>query len=202
MAPFAPEGEIGNWQGIEIALYSGWFRETALVPVLEQSAVEFIFSLGLVGSLSDDLQPGDLVMPIASVRGDGLTDHWAETRLRAVANVTALLALHQAAGRSGIKITSSIFHTTATMQKEIAFLPKWAKQGVIGVQMEIAQHFILAHLYRKKAAGVYVASDFPLKGDQIWRTGVYLTPELSTAYERWVDILLGAIQLLTGLAHA
>ena len=69
LAPFAPEGEIGTWQGIEIALYPGSFRETSLVPVLEHNEVEFIFSIGLVGSLSDDLRPGDLVTPSASVRG-------------------------------------------------------------------------------------------------------------------------------------
>jgi len=62
--------------------------------------------------------------------------------------------------------------------------------------------FILAHLYRKKAAGIYVVSDSPLKGDQVWRTGVPQTPELSTAYERSVDFLLGAIQLLAGLEYA
>ena len=115
-----------------------------------------------------------------------------------MAHFVALFAVLQSADRLGIKITSGIFHTIAIMYKEIDFLPHWAEQGVIGVQMEIAQHFILAHLYRKKAAGVYVVSDTPLKGDQIWRTGVSQTPELSTAYERSVDILGGAIQLLAG----
>ena len=196
LAPFAPEGEAAIWQDIEIALYAGSFRETTLVPILEQSAVEYIFSLGLVGSLSDDLRPGDLCIPIASVRGDGLTGYWADAGLPALANPAALLAVHHAAERSGIKIASGIFYTTPTMYREMDFLSKWVEQGVIGVEMEIAQHFVLAHLYRKKAAGIYVVSDCPLKGDQIWHTGVSLTPELATAYERSVDVLLGAIQFL------
>lgn len=199
LAPFSAEGEIGTWHGLDIACYSGSIRETSLIPILEQRTVEYVFSLGLVGSLSKNLRAGHLVTPVASVRGDGLTDYWADARLPAVANVQALFAVHEAAQHLGIEIACGIFYTTATMYREMDFLRQWADLGVIGVQMEMAQHFILAHLHGKKAAGVYVVGDVPLEGDQIWRTGVSQTSELLNAYEHSVNILLNAIQLLSGL---
>jgi hypothetical protein len=196
LAPFAPAGEIGTWRGLEVACYSGSFKETHLVPVLEQSAVEYVFSLGLVGSLSDRLRPGQLVAPTASVRGDGLTDYWADSALPAVADAGALFAVHEAAQHLGFEMASGIFYTTPTMYREMDFLKKWAELGVIGVQMEMAQHFILAHLHRKKAVGLYVVSDQPLAGDQIWRTGLSPRPELLEGYERSVQVLLHTIQSL------
>jgi hypothetical protein len=198
LAPFAPEGEVGTWHGVDIACYAGPFRETSLVPILEQSTVEYVFSLGLVGSLSRDLRPGALVTPVASIRGDGLTDYWADAKLPAVANAKALFAVNEAARRWESEIANGIFYTTSTMYREMDFLKKWAELGVIGVQMEMAQHFLLAHLHGKKVAGVYVVSDLPLEGDQIWRTGVPLDRELLSAYECSVNVLLGAIQLLSG----
>jgi uridine phosphorylase len=197
LAPFSPEGEIGTWHDIEIAFYSGLANETSIVPVLEHDTVEYIFALGLAGSLSEDIRPGDLVAPVASVRGDGLTDYWADVKMPAVANVNVLFAIHEAARQLGIRISSGIFYTTTTMYREMDFIKKWAELGVIEIQMEIAQHFILSHIYRKKSAGVYVISDLPLEGDQIWRKGLPMDQKLLNSYEHSVDILLKAIQLLS-----
>ena len=51
-APLAREGEIGVWHGIEIACFAGGEPERAVVPVLEQSTVEYVLCLGLAGSSS------------------------------------------------------------------------------------------------------------------------------------------------------
>ena len=191
------EGEIGTWQGLQIACYSGPARETTLVPILEQSTVEYVFSLGLAGALSKRLQRGDLVLPIASVRGDGLTDYWADSKMPAVADTSALLALNESAHRLGASLANGIFYTTSTLYRETTFVNKWAELGVVGVEMELAQHFLLSHLHGKKAAGLYVISDSPLEGDEIWRTGISLDGILSKSYEYAVDIVLAAIQLLS-----
>lgn len=198
LAPFSRQGEMGTWQGIPIACFAGGNEETGLVPILEQSTVEYVFVLGLAGSLSPVLGKGDLVSPIASVRGDGLTDYWADARLPAVADATALLAVNQSARRLGFRVANGVFYTTSTMYREMDFAGKWAELGVVGIQMELAQYFVLSYLHRKRAAGVYVISDLPLEGDRIWRTGFSADQGLLDAYERSVDVLLGAIQLLAG----
>lgn len=195
LSPLCQGGEAGAWQGIQIACYSGPATETTLVPILE-SAVEYVFSLGLAGSMSKDLRRGDLVSPTASVRGDGLTDYWADPKLPAVADADALVALNESARRLGIRIANGIFYTTPTLYREMTFLIKWAELGVVAVQIEMAQHLVLSHLYGKRAAGLYVISDLPLAGDEFWRTGILLDQALLDSYERAVDTMLGAVQLL------
>ncbi len=196
LAPFGREGEAGTWQGIEIACYPGGRVETKLVPVVEQPDVEYVFALGLAGSMSADLRRGDLVSPIASVRGDGLTDYWADPKLPAVADAGALYAVMTSARHLGIPLATGTFYTTPTMYRELTFLEEWAQLGVIGAQKELAQHLLLSHLHGKRAAGMYVISDAPLQGDRIWRDGIHTDQALLDAYERSVDVLLGAIQLL------
>ncbi len=196
LAPFCQPGESGILHGIPIACYTGPALEMTLVPILEQHNVEYVFSMGLAGSLSEHFSRGDLIAPIASVRGDGLSDYWADAKLPAVANAYALLTLNESARRLGVPIANGVFYSTQTMYKETNFLPQWSDLGVVAVEMEMAQHLILAQVHRKKAAGLYVISDHPLQGEAIWQTGIAQDSTLMNAYGSAVDILLDAIRLI------
>ncbi len=196
LAPFCQPGECGIFHDIPIACYTGPALEMTLVPILEQKKVEYVFSMGLAGSLSEHLRRGDLIAPIASVRGDGLSDYWADAKLPAVANASVLVALNDSARRLGVPIANGVFYSTQTMYKETNFLPKWSEMGVVAVEMEMAQHLILAQLHGKKAGGLYVISDHPLEGDAIWETGIAQDRTLMNAYGSAVDILLDAIRLI------
>ncbi len=80
--------------------------------------------------------------------------------------------------------------------REPTFLGAWAELGVVAVEMEMAPHLLLSHLHGKKAAGLYVISDHPLRGDEIWRRGVLRDQALLGAYGQAVEIVLGAIVTL------
>ena len=168
-----------------------------MVPVLEQSSVEYVLCLGLAGSLSAKLRRGDLVAPIASVRGDGVTDYWADPKMPAVGDVGALSALNESSHRLGIPMSNGILYTSATWYREPDFIEQWAELGVVGIQMELAQYYLLSHLYGKKVAGLYVISDTPLEGEEVWVTGFRRDQVILDAYERSIDILLGAIVSLS-----
>ncbi len=194
--PLSWQGEIGTWQGVEIACFAGGEPERVIVPILEQSSVEYIFCLGLAGSLSSKLQLGNLVAPIASVRGDGLTDYWADPKMPAVANMESLSALNNSARQLKIPMENGVFYTSATWYKEPDFIEQWAKLGVVGIQMELAQYYLLPHLYGKKSAGLYVISDLPLEGEAVWHTGFRKNQAIIDGCEQSVDILLKAIEML------
>jgi uridine phosphorylase len=197
LTPLAWVGEIGTWQGIEIACFAGGEPERAIVPVLEQSSVEYVLCLGLAGSLSTALRRGDLVAPVASVRGDGVTDYWADVKMPAVADVGALSALNKSARQLGMSISNGILYSSATWYREPDFIEQWAELGVVGIQMELAQYYLLSYLYGKKAAGLYVISDTPLTGEEVWRTGFRRDQVILDTCERSIDILLGAIESLS-----
>lgn len=194
--PLSWPGEIGRYNGIDIACFSGGEPERVIVPILELPEVEYIFCLGLAGSLSAELHLGDMVAPVASVRGDGLTDYWADPKLPAVADMTALSALNQAAQQLDISLSNGIFYTSATWYKEPDFIGEWSGLGVVGIQMELAQYYLLSHLYGKKTAGLYVISDLPLVGEAVWKTGFRQDKAIIDGCLRSVDVLLGAIERL------
>jgi uridine phosphorylase len=147
--------------------------------------------LGLAGSLSAELHLGDMIAPVASVRGDGLTDYWADPKLPAVAHMSPLSALNQAARQRDLPISNGIFFTSATWYKEPEFIGKWSELGVVGIQMELAQYYLLAYLHRKKVAGLYVISDLPLEGEAVWETGFRQDNAILEGCYRSVDVLLG-----------
>ena len=194
--PLAWSGEIGRWQGIDIACFAGGEPERVIVPILEQRQVEYIFCVGLAGSLSPELHLGELAAPIASVRGDGLTDYWADPKLPAVAHMAALSAINQAAQQAGIAFNNGLFYTSASWYKEPEFIEQWSKLGVVGIQMELAQYYLLGHLYGKKVAGLYVISDLPLTGEAVWQTGFRQDPLILEGCLRSVEVLLQAIASL------
>lgn len=194
--PLSRQAEIGTWHDIEIACFSGGEPERVIMPVLKQQRVEFIFCLGLAGSLSPTLQLGNLIAPSASVRGDGLTDYWANPKLPAVANMKSLFALNTASHQLGIPLANGMLFTSATWYKEPDFIEEWSKLGVKGIQMELAQYYLLAHLHGKKAAGIYVISDLPLEGEAIWQTGFRTDAAILNGCEQATAIVLKAIELL------
>ncbi len=195
-APLASEGKAGVWRGIEIACFAGGEPERVIVPVLEQQTVEYVLCLGLAGSLSADLRPGDLVAPVASVRGDGVSDYWADPKMPAVADVGVLSALNASAHHLGIPLSNGILYSTSTWYKESSFIQQWADLGVVGIQQEIALYYLLSYLYGKKTAGLYVISDMPIEGEYVCRTGFNKDQIVLDACERAVEILLGAIELI------
>lgn len=222
LAKDCQEGEIGTWQEIPIACYSGPALEPTLVSILEQKNVEYVFSLGVAGTLSKNLQRGDLVAPTAAVRGDGATDFWANPRMPAVADAHALVALSESALRLGIPLANGVLYTTTSLYVDAAFVREWAALGVIGIDRTCAQQFLLAHMHRKKAAALYVVGDSlrgggERLGEEILLGGIVpisfqraadikqvpidgavlpLDASFFACYERAVDIVLGAIKSL------
>ncbi len=220
IAPLVPgcqEGECGTWHGTAIACYSGPAMEKTLVSILEQNTVEYVFSLGVAGVLSKDLKRGDLASPVASVRGDGSTDFWADARLPAVADAHALVALRESAQGLGVPLATGIFYTTASLYVDGLFVKEWGGRGVVGIDRISAPLLLLSHLHRKKAAALYVLSDSPPQMRDYWLAsnpptafanpadiiqipidgcGIPLDDAFFKAYARAVDVVLGAIRML------
>ena len=195
LAPFCQKGQRGTLDGIPVALYTGPAMERTLVPLLKTTG-KFFFAIGLVGAVQNDITRGDILIPTASIRGEGLTQYYADKDFPAVMDLEATCALKNTADRLGVKVRSGVFYTTPSVYTEPEFLPKWQELGVIGIQMEIAQLFLLSHLYRKRATGIYGVSDSPVKGDEFWIDGITEDDILNESLKKAIDIALQAIQEL------
>lgn len=171
------EGRIGEVNGIKIAVIGNTrltgYHENLLVPLLN-TPVEYVLTIGLGGAITSDFGIGDLVIPSASVRGDGLTSYYLSEKIPAVGSLEVLSRIYNSCIEKGIMPHTGVFYTTESKYKEIEMLPKLKQDGLIMIEKEVAPIYGLAHIFRKKAGALHIVSD---------RVGVDNFPSGGFSYE-------------------
>jgi len=167
------EGRIGVVNGVKIAVIGNTrltgYHENLLVPLLN-TPIEYVFSIGLGGAISSNFEIEDLVIPSASVRGEGLTGYYLSKNIPAVGNLEVLSKIYQKCIKKGITPHTGVFYTTESKYQELEMLPKLRKDGLIIIEKEVAPIYGLAHVFRKKAGALHIVSDrlsiddFPSEG--------------------------------------
>lgn len=189
LIPHGPSGISGVLGTEHISLFKASGKETAILPVMQKQEVKTVFAIGLCGALQTRMQIGDIIIPLSAIRGEGITPNWADHRLPAIADFYLLESLHQAALRLGFDPVVGSLYTTASLVRERQILERFAQTGVLGIEMELALHYILATLYNKKAASLYCVSDNVALNEEIYRNGILETESLCTAVNYMADIL-------------
>lgn len=167
------EGRIGEVNGVRIAVIGNTrltgYHENLLVPLLN-TPVEYVLTIGLGGAIASDLEIGDLVIPSASVKGEGLTGYYLSKDIPAVGSLEVLSKIYQICIRKEIVPHTGVFYTTESKYKELEMLPKLRQDGLIMIEKDVAPIYGLAHAFQKKAGALHIVSDrvgvddFPSKG--------------------------------------
>lgn len=194
LTPFE-KGFLGRIGKCQVLVFTGRIRHELLLVPLFKTRVKVVYAFGLAGALQQDLSIGDIVIPVAAVRGEGLTRYYAPAKLPAVGDLQVLSSLALAASDIGIDFRVGTFYTTSSWCTEPKYIEKWAKFGVIGIERELARHYLLASLHRKKAGGLYVISDSPIKGEKIW-VDENMPSECYESMDKCVDVLVESIRCL------
>lgn len=132
---------------------------------------EAIVRLGTAGGLYDETQIGDIVVPNAAVRKDGVSALMIPAEYPAVADPKLTVALQSALEkkavpyRSGTILTSDLFYPSL-LDDNLAF---YKKAGVVAVEMECSALFVIASLRKVRAGSVLILDGNPLK----WQDGHY-----------------------------
>lgn len=196
LSPFAPEGRRGFLGDIPIAIFRGLpGSEMNLVPVI-RSPAKFFFVLAVAGGLQPNIERGDILIPSASIRGEGLTQYYARADFPAVIDLDVGYALMKAANHLDVKTRTGLFYTTASMYKEPEYIRELQELGIIAIEMELAQFYLLAQLEGKKAGAIYVTSDNPIRGDKIWEEGVNRDITYSKNLDKAAEVICEAIKEL------
>ncbi|UCG04132.1 MAG: hypothetical protein JSW11_09120 [Candidatus Heimdallarchaeota archaeon] len=167
------EGRIGNVNGVRIAVIGNTrltgYHENLLVPLLN-TPVEYVLTIGLGGAIASNFEIGDLVIPSASVRGDGLTYYYLSEKIPAVGSLEVLAKIYNTCIEKGIVPHTGVFYTTESKYKELEMFSKLKQDGLIMIEKEVAPIYGLAHAFRKKAGALHIVSDrvsmndFPSEG--------------------------------------
>ncbi len=135
--------------------------------------VDAVIMLGLAGGLAESMRIGDFVLPTASIRDEGASDHYLHGDVPALPNFKVQHVIQGAAKQLGIKTRSGIFKTTDYRMWEFdsEFSELLETQRVVAIDMEISCLFTVGYTFGKPIGAVMLISDLPLLRSGIKQSG-------------------------------
>ncbi len=184
-------GYTGTYRGVPVSVQATGMGCPSLAIVVEELirlGAQTLIRVGTAGVVSQDVQPGELVVATGAVPMDGTTRQYLKGEPSSPhATFRTLQALVSAAQRSGHK------HHVGTIQTEDGFyattpedVPELARKGILAIEMEASALFLLGQLRQVETGCILAASN--AIGDER-----FIEPEaLRDAVSRMVETALQA----------
>jgi len=157
-------GYTGHYRGLRVSVQATGMGCPSLAIVVEELirlGARRLVRVGTSGIVSDQVQPGELIVATGSVANDGTTRQYlrgaAYTPVADHAVVCALEEAGRAAGSAvhvGLIQTEDAFYATAP-----ADVPALRSRGVLAIEMEASALFLIAALRGVQAGCALVASN-------------------------------------------
>lgn len=119
-----------------------------------------IFLFGLCGAIADDLEVGDIIIPLEIKRLEGTSYHYMPASQHAQPDKTLTKALRTFLSQQNVDFHTGKTVTTdavyrQTLNKELS----WRDEGILGVDMEMSALLTVASFYSLPAVCMLVVSD-------------------------------------------
>lgn len=153
-----------------------------LLAVVEPKAVLF---LGLAGGVHPSLEVGDFVLPIASIRGEGVTQHFLPEQVPALPTFKVQKFVSQILVEHGIEYRTGTIHSTDYRFWEFddRFKLNLLEQRVLAVEMETAALFVSCFVSKVNIGALLLISDHPLK-----RGGIKTKKSAKAVFRKFTDV--------------
>jgi uridine phosphorylase len=192
---FSPLFSIHDGQ-IQVSLYYPGVGAISIPIALKTMAglgAKYFFSVGTAGSLSKDLDVGDIVIPYGAIRSETISRHYAPIEYPAIASFPIAKALVNAAERLHTHHYIGITWTVDLPIQERLGIETWKEMGVACVEMEAATLFITANSMKVHSGSVLLISDRAYEGST---SPKMLDTSVIEGYKKAVKIVLEAIKIL------
>ncbi len=147
-----------------------------LMEDLIADGVEAFLSIGYAGCLDESVEMGAFVVPEKAIRDEGTSHHYVESAKYAHPSDTLV-----AATKRTLRAREEPFHvgpswtTDAVYRETDAEVERYAREGVLTVEMEASAVFTVAAQRDVDAAAMFVTSDY--LGPSTWEPKFHLTDE-------------------------
>ncbi len=190
----------GKYGGFEVTIANGGVgvgQNSNIIEELINIGGRVFIQLGATGALQEDVRLGDVIIPVASVRDEGLSDYYAPKQYPAVSDYRIVLALRRAAEELGYRVHTGIIRTTEGFypsQRIAEYVELYSRLGVLGVEQETSGIFTLC-----STRGCYAGASLMVIGNLV--TGLHYWQGDSQDFlrERWfsqIKVILMAISIL------
>lgn len=153
-----------------------------LLAVVDPKAVLF---LGMAGAVHPSLKVGDFVLPIASIRAEGVSQHFLPEGVPALPTFQIQKFVSQMLLEEGYDYKSGTIHTTDFRFWEFddRFKQKVIEERVLCVEMETAALFASCFVSKVNIGALILISDCPMK-----RGGIKTKKSASQVFKKYTDI--------------
>lgn len=153
-----------------------------LLAVVEPKAVLF---LGLAGAVHPSLEVGDFVLPIASIRAEGVTSHFLPTQVPALPTFKIQKFVSQILVENGHDYRTGTIHSTDYRFWEFddQFKLNLLEERVLAVEMETAALFVSCFVSKVNIGALLLISDCPLK-----EGGIKTKKSAKAVFRKFTDV--------------
>lgn len=153
-----------------------------LIAVVEPKAALF---LGLCGSVHPSLKVGDFILPIASIRAEGVTEHFMPKQVPALPTFKVQKFVSQILYEHGYEYRTGTIHSTDFRFWEFdeKFKMNLIEERVLAVEMETAALFTTCFVSKVNIGALLLVSDCPLK-----KGGIKTKKSAKSVFRKYTDI--------------
>jgi AMP nucleosidase len=153
-----------------------------LLAVVEPKAVLF---LGLAGAVHPTLNVGDFVLPIASIRAEGVTQHFLPRQVPALPTFKIQKFVSQILLENGYDYRTGTIHSTDYRFWEFdnEFKLNLLEERVLAVEMETAALFVSCFVSKVNIGALLLISDCPLK-----EGGIKTKQSAKAVFRKFTDV--------------
>ena len=143
-----------------------------------------VLFLGKCGGLKDSSEIGNLILPIAAIRGDGTSNDYFPAEVPALPSFKLHKFVSDKIVEAKTDYRTGVIYTTnrRVWEHDKLFLDKLKKTTAIGIDMEVATIFIVGHYNEIARGALLLVSDVPVTPE-----GVKTGESDKAVTKKWAD---------------
>lgn len=140
-----------------------------IIELLASIDPKAVLLLGMCGGLHRSLKVGDFILPMAAIRGEGVTSHFMPMEVPSLPTFKVQKFVSQILVEYNQDYRTGVVHTTDYRFWEFSdtFKEKLYSQRVIGIEMETAALFTAGFASKVPNGALLLVSDLPLRAGGI-----------------------------------
>jgi uridine phosphorylase len=189
----------GQVQGQRVSFTQAPIGAPGTVVMMEEliaCGARLFLGLGWAGGLQPSAPVGAFLIPTACVREEGTSFHYLDDGANIAPDGQLVELLRTTCQAEGAEVLAGPQWTTDAPYRELCSKIKaYARQGVLGVDMETSAMYALGQFRKVKVCNLLVVSD------ELWREWcpAFGSPELKAATERAQQVILRCLESDLGL---
>ncbi len=183
-----PMSSCTNTDGLSIINFGiGSPNAATIMDLLVARSPKGVLFLGKCGGLKETSEIGNLILPIAAIRGDGTSNDYFPPEVPALPSFKLHKFVSDKILDAGTDYRTGVIYTTnrRVWEHDKKFLKRLKQTTSIGVDMETATIFSVGHFNEIARGALLLVSDVPLTLD-----GVKTEESDKAVTQEWVDLHL------------